>query len=352
MKDRDWGLLPMAKWWSATRTKFSMRMKLSFLFILISVAVVFSVQARGERRVSLLVTYCDKDESGCDVRHIDKFDFVDGNLFSRKRVVTLNQDIEGFANRVIQNRYLLTAPVGKIFDLQAGKFVGVLPVRGKRTEKSELPGLISPDGKKSILNSKFGSTDRLEIHFAKKPLLMVVGDFQVTVRQSSSIYPSLPLLWIDNERVLTQKSNGNLVIISTGGTVSPFIRLPCAPEDSISLKRNRSAKIVYQCEGEDYFIDVENRRFEKIKRDLGNGFALDFAGPNEVYFYNGEEIGRDGFDAVTIKSYLAMLWGKSDNGFLDTSTVKTIKIWSETKRAWTKLTVDGWGAEIIGWIEQ
>lgn len=325
-------------------------MKKSLIFWLISVVLVFSVQAQNKRKVSLLVTYCDKGESLCNVQHLERFDFINGELVSRKIVVSLNQDVNGFVNRVIDNRYLLTAPQGKIFDLYRGKFIIGLPDQLKGERKALLPGLISPDEKKSVDRAKFGSVDKLEIHFVDKPKVIVKGSFQVSAPENACYMPSLPLVWIDNERILTQTSNGNLVIVSLDGTISPFLQLPCT--DSAALRRNKSNKIIYECNGDEYFIDVDNRRFEKIKRDLGNGFALDFVGSKDVYYYNNEEIGRDGWDAVAIKSYLAMLYGESKDGIIDSATVKTIKVWNAIKKDWISLTVDGWGAKIIGWIEE
>ena len=328
-----------------------MKRKLSFLLVLVAlVAAAAPAPAQDRRKVSLLVSYCDKGQKICGVQHLEKFDFVNGDLVSRKRVVTLDHDRDGYAGSVTQNRFLQTAPKGKIFDLRKGKFVGVSRARPARMEFDGLPGVVSPDGKKVVDSGNFGSTNELQIRVAGKPAVLVKGDFQITVCDVCCALPTLPLLWIDDERILTQTSNGNLVTVSLDGKISPLVQVPC--EDNPALKRNLSGKIVYECGTDEYFVDVENRKVEKVKKDLGNGFARDFVGPEDVYYYNDEEIGRGGLDAVTIKSYLAMLHAEPKDGMIYTASIKTVKVWDATKRSWTQLIVDGWSAEIVGWIEE
>jgi hypothetical protein len=332
---------------------FFTKKRLLLTFIIFSVGSLCAAQAQSKGKVSLLVAYMDKGNGVGEIQHIERFEFVEGELVSRKRVVTLYIETDGYAGGVVRNRYLKTVYRNKIFDLQEGRFIDSLPGATDEVEAAKLPGRISPDGTKSIDSGvRFGSTDKLEIHFVEKPSVVVRDDFQVTVSKVSSSRPHLPLLWIDNDRILTQKSNGSLVIVSTDGTVSPFLQLPCTSENYAQLERNKSGKIVYVCSGQPYFLDVENKKYEKIKIDLGNGFALDFIAGDSVYYYDDKEIGRDGFDPITIKSYLAMRYGEAKNGFIDTAGIKTIKVWNETKKDWTKLTVDGWGAQIIDWIEE
>jgi hypothetical protein len=321
--------------------------------IILAIAAASAACAQEKRKASLLISYMDKGSNIGKVQHVERVDFIDGEIVSRKRLVTLNLETDGYAEGVVNNRYLVTVDRNKTFDLQAGRFIHSPSSKLKESEKAKLPGLVSPDGTKSIVVGEMfgGRAENIEILFLGKAPVGVRGDFQVTVKEISSTLPRLPLLWIDNDRILTQRSNGNLVIISTDGTVSPFLNLPCTSEDFPALERNRSGKIVYTCKSEPYFLDVENRRYEKIKRDLGNGFSLDFINKDEVYYFKENEIGRDGIDAVTAKSYLAMLYGEAKDGFIDAASIKTIKVWNETKQTWTKITVDGWGATIVGWIE-
>jgi hypothetical protein len=326
---------------------------LLFALTILSVGSVCFAQAQSKRKVSLLVAYMDKGSGIGEIQHIERFDFLDGELVSRKRVVTLNHETDGYAGDVVRNRYLRTVYRNKIFDLQEGRFIESLPGSTEAIEKAKLLGRISPDGTKSVdAGVRFGSTDKLEIHFVEKPAVVVKGNFRVTVSKVSSSRPHLPLLWIDNDRILTQKSNGSLVIVSTDGTVSPFLQLPCKSDDYTHLERNKSGRIVYDCSGRQYLLDVEDKNYEKIKRELGDGFALDFVNGESIYYYNDKEIGRDGLNAVAIKSYLAMLYGVAKNGMIDMAEITTIKVWNETTKAWTEHTIDGWGAKIIGWIEE
>lgn len=325
--------------------------------IVLSVSYACAAQTQDGRMVSLLVSYMEGNSG--DVQHVERLDFINGELVSRKKVVTLNHDSDGYAGDIVANRYLRTVYRNKFYDLREGRFLPKsrfksVPAAPLESEKPGLPGLLSPDGTKSVYAGGYfvKSTDKLEIHFAENPTVVVRDNFQLTWTERSSFAPVFPLLWVDNDRILTQRSNGNLVIVSTDGNVSPFLQIPCKSADFAELGRNRSDKIVYECAGERYFIDVENRRYEEIKDDLGYGFESDSVGRDLVYYYKGIEIGRNMEDAVTTKSYMAALYGEAKDGFIDAADIKTVKVWNETKRVWATLTVDGWGAQIVGWIEE
>lgn len=176
-----------------------------------SVCHACAAQARDGRRVSLLVSYVGGD--GGDVQHVERFDFVDDEVVSRKRVVTLNHDADGYVTASIcAKHYLMTANPAKVFDLQTGRFIKTrtMPAVSK---KEELPGLVSPDGTRSVnaVLTSDGSTDGLEFHSEGGALVVVQDSFSVTVNHKSSYMARLPLLWVDDERVLTQRSNGDLV---------------------------------------------------------------------------------------------------------------------------------------------
>jgi hypothetical protein len=293
------------------------------------------------------------------VQFVERIDLVDGEVVSRKRVATLRHEDDGHVvGGIVDERYLVTGDRNKVFDLRTGSLLdGSPPSLGARRVpatggKRKLPGVVSPDGTKSVYagGDFVERTDSLEFQFVGRPPLVVRDEFRATVRSISSFSPTLPLLWIDNDTVLTQRSNGNLVTVSAGGSVKPFLQLPCAPEDGPHLGRNRSGKLVYGCGGENYFLDVERGRYEGIRNDLGNAFELDVVEGESVYYYRGEEIGREGLDAVSTKSHLAMLYGVAKGGVIDSAEIRTVKVWSAAKRGWTKITVDGWGADIVGWI--
>ncbi|MBV9925134.1 MAG: hypothetical protein JOZ96_08985 [Acidobacteria bacterium] len=325
---------------------------LSVLF-LVAAAAACAAQAQAGGRASLLVSYMENGQAAGEIQHVERIDFVGGEVVSRRRVVTLRHERDGYAGSVVNKRYLLTVWRNRVFDLQEGRFVD----RGPRPTNTRgtlvLPGVVSPDGKKRVDEGVTfdGSTERLEIHFEGRPSVFVAGEFEVAVNRNSGFMPRLPLLWVDDEMILTQRSNGNLVTVSTGGAVKPFLRVTCPPDAVPSLLRNRSGKIVYLCGGENYSLDIERGRYEVIKDDLGNGFERDTVGGRDLLYYRGVEIGPDGTHAVTGGSRLAMLYGEPKDGILEMSTVKTVKVWSAAKRTWTTFTFDGWGAEIIGWIE-
>lgn len=319
--------------------------------ILLALACATAARAQGKSKASLLISYMKGD--GGDVQHVERLDFVNGDLVARRRIATFHPFTDGYVVGVARGHYVVTGRGEKAFDLHEGRFVNGLPAR-EASKKVELPGLVSPDGAKSVYaGGRFAAnTDSLELHFVGSPTVFAREHFEATVRSVASQRPVLPLLWTDDDRILTQRSNGNLVIVSTDGAVSPFLQLPCTADDYTYLERNRSGKLVYICDGQPYFLDVENRRYERIKRDLGNGFALDFVNGEDVYYFSDAEIGRDGFHPSATKSYLALEDSRTKEKFVDSASIKSVKVWSEAKRAWTRFTFNGRGAQIVGWMEE
>jgi hypothetical protein len=334
-----------------------------FLFaLLLAFAFFVSAFAQAGGKVSLIVKYSPKKRNTYDLETVEKFEFQKGKLVARKSLFTANTRKEGWITGIERERYVRTSnytingwrPLDeKVFDLKTETFVERKIFPMILEDEKKFREIKSPDGKKSvILKGLLLGADKLKILIEGKPDLIIKESFEVTVAESSSMMPSLPLMWLDDERVLTQKQNGKLVIVTLDGKVSPFLELPCDRDDYPQFRKTKAGKLLYVCSGDEYRIDAANRKFEKTKKDLDYDFSEDFLDKENVYYYKDEEIGRGGLSHATIENYLAVTDGTGQNGFYNFADIDTIKVWNSFTRQWTTYKIDGGFTSILGWLEQ
>ena len=326
------------------------------IFILLSVSV-FS-QTTG--KVSLIVKYSsdlnDIDES------IMRINFEDGRFISQKILFStkLDNDSNNFIWLYKERYVLLQKSAGgdwkfkdlKAFDLNTDKFIDrkTLPLQ----EKVDLNNyeIKSPDGKKGIkFTDLLEGVEKLVIRIEGQNDLVINEKFEATVASKSSILPNLPLLWLDNERILTQKKNGSLVIVTLDGKVTPFLELPCTSDDFPLFKITKARKLIYKCSSTEYLIDVENKNYSRIKNDLDYDFSFDYIDDKQVYFFKDKPIDGEGVEEIATFGYLATTYGKRGKyGFFDANDMNIINVWNQFTEKWQTLTVDGSHIEILGWF--
>src|SRR5262249_54029282 len=89
-------------------------------------------------------------------------------------------------------------------------------------------GVLSPDNTKTarfkFVSGKNGETVPAFVveQFGKKRILK--GDFKAEGRNGCDM-DTVPFVWVDNDRILTQNGNGNLVMLSLDGKVRPLFKL-------------------------------------------------------------------------------------------------------------------------------
>jgi hypothetical protein len=164
-----------------------------------------------------------------------------------------------------------------------------------------------------------------------------------------------PLLWLDDDRILTQTSNGHLVIVGTDGTVEPFLDFPRKPPvGRPRLFRDREGPVVYYDGAVARAIDVKGRKSAPYRWfPLGNGFDCEYHQNQDyghIVRYNGREIGRlwcnwwgAWCDAVTARGYLAMSHrpdGAGSHG---------VKVWAASSGDWTVIPSGPGYAHLIAW---
>jgi|SRR5687768_3249397 len=364
--------------------------KLQLITLLFSVLAVFPTESQAaERKVALLVVECEAQNGVCKKQHLVRYRFSDGELVSRDVVLTALTDRVRFdlgQNHIYLNRYVIThwgdvidVRTGGLLHESIGEYLGAdgsrivqrvtrIDVKGffyfdlktnryarlKRPGKWALPGLLSPDQTKSISASEMGTLE-VWLHTLKTPKKLLGSGFKVSLSEFCCSLAQPPVLWLDNDRILTQRSNGEIVILRLNGTVELLVKIPIEEPSNTnpSFDRNLEGRIVYHCSGEAYVLDVENKKYETNEWEpLGNGFELGLRVSRDygqIIRFKGEEIGRwwSGI-ARTTEGFVALEYGEvgSNLGY-----PKGVKVWNNITEKW--VTIDAkWTEEIVGWIEE
>lgn len=338
---------------------------------------------------ALLAVECEAVDGACAIQHLVRFRFENGALVSKDTVLTSNTvRFDLGENRIYRNRYILTE-WGDVVDIQQkkvlhegrGTFVAAdgdriinrlnrvdaegLFVYDLATQKYArlrapgkwaLPGLLSPDQTKSVEAPQWrGSEIWLHRLDGKKRLL---GDkFDVELDERCCSFPRPPFLWLDDDRILTQRHNGEIVVVRLDGTIEPVVKIPIT-ESSMSLPeffRDRNGRIVYECSSRSFAIDVENKSYAPYEW-LSLGFDFEAQRKiDESYGYvirhRGEEIGRwwvSTWEAPTADGWLAMEYGDTGSNL---GYPKGIKVWSRASGQWTTIDLQ-WVTALIGWVEE
>lgn len=347
--------------------------------------------AQTGKKTSLIVTNCEETERVCETQHLYRYNFVDGEYAGKEKILTaktsdLRLDIGG--NRIYRNRFLIDY-WGDVIDLNAktvlhkgnGELVeingdevvieinrvdqeGIFAYNlesGKYTKiKSpniyESDGAVSPD--KKYIASRKNSSGLVLKETGSGKAKIIKGDFAVMLSVKANEFGQLPLFWLDNERLLTQRSNGEIIIVHTNGKIEPVVKIDIkeSPYTSPVFSRDPDGEIIYECD-ESFVIDIDNKKFKKYESvPIGNGFlsrndetAKSNWGTGTVYFYKGAEIGRIwSAREISTDNFLAVIYGKdgSNLGYPD-----GVKVWNSFKKDWTTLEIK-WKPEIVGWISE
>jgi hypothetical protein len=232
------------------------------------------------------------------------------------------------------------------FDLERARLT---PLDG--AGKWALRGRISPDGTKSAAEDRSGG---IVLHRFGQAPKSLGDDFFVHYSVNSSIFGHPPMLWLDDDRLLTQIGNGKLVVVNVeDGSRSPPLDVPATNEIVAppGLWRDAEGAIIYECGRSASLVDVDARRWQRyVWQRLGHGFetSLDRADERPIR-YDGRTIGRfiilSGSEAVTAghvavvtsEDRVAMPWGRC------------VRVWSAASEKWTVL--DGSCDRIIGWVK-
>ncbi len=384
-------------------------------FFFIVLATISSCEYNNDDllRASLIVANIDDSGSEGDrTQHLIKYDFAKGELVSTETIVTnpggqLRFNCE--KSQVYRNRYIIT-DFGDIVDITTRQFIHrggsgsaytrLLSLEGDyvfihqpQTDeyyyydlakqeyreledpgKWSLPGLLSPDGTLSVSSNR--NEGQVWLHYINGEMEMLGAGFYVEYSPLASSLSGVPLMWLDNERVLTQKSNGEIVIVTVDGSMVPVVNIDLSDLDSAPsgstgalhapFYRDFNANIIYTIsligpEGKfrdnRFVIDVENESYSMYDPEwiaLGHKFEYSSREGITVIRYDGYEIGQqqyftDGYEQ-TIEGHIAITRQESPVLY-----PTSIRVWSSANGKWTTMDFEFpiWitYSSIIGWIE-
>jgi hypothetical protein len=214
-----------------------------------------------------------------------------------------------------------------------------------------LEGVKSPDRSKAVAQSYWGVLYLNAVDGAQKKLgegrrvtrSKYAGDFETPV----------PILWLDNERILTQEANGKLVTLDTQGRVEPICTIAGVPAvlDRPRLWRDPKGRIVYQCGRSDYVIDVDGKSATPLEEyALGHGFETTVeAGTRGLreLFSEGKRIGSGVFSPEEIRTGPDVI---ARRNLGDSGTRRSVSVlWTKLGFQWRSFDMDYGG--VIGWVQ-
>ncbi len=234
------------------------------------------------------------------------------------------------------------------FDLDQGRY---LPL--DQPGPWALPGVLSPD-KTMSMSFEGGAMAELFFNRVGGPRRSLGAGFgyEISLMASPSHHDGPPLLWLDDQSALTQRSNGELVSVSIDGSVQPVatIAISEAPLSEPSLARDPEGQIIYTC-GESHVVDVP-QKISAVRewRSVGDGFSLKVSESRECILRDDSgELGGCRcipWDVEAVAGYVAMPCQDVPTNALETNT---IRVWSREAGGWRAIEVS-WISQIIGWI--
>lgn len=367
-------------------------MKIFGLIFLILVAFSYIVLGQNNKIISLIISQCQENERICDTQKIVRYNFLNGELKDKETLLSISTDEIRFdlgGNFIFRNRYIITDS-GDVFDLKTKSIV--YKSRGELLEiidnkiitevnRVDDEGFYSFDLRTNILKkirqlkgfpetnlSKFSPNKKIFATWVRngfqkskfifyqidgnlnlKKIKEVVGDFTASCSVRCSDSMKVGFVWVNDQKILTQKSNGKLVTVDLNGKIENItdLKINEVPDSLPFFEKDEFGNLIYYCNGAYYQINLKDKTFTKDKLGLGNGFeSQDEDGFWVKYLYQGKQIGRLwSSSAMTYKDFLVIDYAKEGKnlGYPD-----GIKIWNSIKKDWIALEVN-WGVRIIGW---
>jgi hypothetical protein len=343
-----------------------------------------------EHRTSLVVVEFGADSHGvARTQTLVRFHFRNGVLTGKENLLTTSEiRFDLGESQIVDNRYVITN-WGDAIDLTTGKaalksrgeLVGIdkqsnaAIIRVDRTDETgtysfgldtkhyeplKVPGnwtasgIRSPDGK-LVAEGNFTA---ISLHRPDGKNLLLGNGFvrEGTVRCNSFASPTF--VWLDDTHLLTQRGNGNLVVVDDKGNIEPLLLIPdvqplaCGPE----LRRDDGGQIYYAERNGDWLIDVNKHRYEKlIWESEGNGFEMEHernTAMGQSIRYRAAEIGKwpcDIFQVSTAPGQIAVEYGRVGSHLGGVS--EGVRVWSADNREWTTIG-PAWIAAIVGWVDE
>jgi len=282
----------------------------------------------------------------------DVVDLRDGRQVPRGGLAAARTVLCGVGDGCIYVRALPDGDCRRL-DLFSGRIT-----EPENPQRWTLPGVRSPSGLRSVqLGPPGGATSYpprdIWLHEVGAEPCPLGDGFGARMHMLSSSIPTAPLMWLDEERVLTQWTTGDLAVLHLDGTVEPLCKLPTVSEEMLGaifegdtggrFERSPEGGIVYSMMYLDhdrkklrhhrFLIDPDKGTYQPYGRDwvpLGHGFdhgegtGWGIAVPLR---YRGRTIGS--CNEFSARRALAA------DGHLAVVEDDTLKVWAAATGSWT-----------------
>ncbi len=379
-------------------------------FLVISACPAFAAKA-------LIFSDCTKyeEESGCQEQNLMVYKFTNGVVskeeYSRFPVdPELPSLFDSYADptEILQNRYLISGE--RIYDLKQRKFIhdgyqyehvrhtegDAVYYTGRRIkilgeqviyaagengtdiyiydlnkhtyEKANaeqekqfkhwaLWGEFSPDFQKTLTSEKHDSRFRLLLNTADASRVLVDG------LDTDTSTDELPLTWLDNETVVTQRSDGDIVTVDLSGKITPLVKIYLGalsnPFTYVSMYRDEEGFVIYYFGSSMYKINPKTKTFAEIRGMLAPPYvSFDHDFEAESYdqeltsgrkiLYKGKVIGQYNFGQIlTTEGHLVLEYYPAES---DPDGQRGLALWSADSGQWTEVKVE-FLQGLIGWVD-
>ncbi|HVK07170.1 MAG TPA: sigma-70 family RNA polymerase sigma factor [Gemmataceae bacterium] len=289
-----------------------------------------------------------------------------GSVLDLKNNAWIHKELDGDVRaveggRVIYGMANVTKPEGVFaFDL-AKKTVEKLADHGTPAALVWY-GHRSPDGKRAIYPGQ--QTWELTVLGPGEKVRSLGAGFGCSLVATAAWATSardLPILWLDDDTILTTTANDRLVSVNVAdGSRTDVVRIKPEPNQAWvstppTLSRDEAGTVVYHCGRQVYRIDVAKKTYEGTDRKpLGHGFESTQTTPwkmEQIVFRRGKELVRvpNGVAAVShvtpAAHYVAMV--VRENNKVGKEAVK-VRVWSAATDQW--VTLDVMANSIVGWV--
>jgi hypothetical protein len=216
------------------------------------------------------------------------------------------------------------------------------------------PGVLSPDHRRRVAYeqglSRFLILERESTEHWNYSTKWGFGEFDVTCN-GCSLSNGPPVVWIDNDRFITQRSNGMLVIYdfrTKDWTDLVTIPLRKIIDAKPVLQKDAQGNFFYEVDHRLYKLDVENKRYSEVPLlALPFGFRRTGGDVSKLFVFNNKPLGE----------FITRGWAVAD-GYLaidyrdkPLGEVAGIKVWSATLGTWTSIEFH-YSPLILGWIDE
>lgn len=356
--------------------------RISLFFLSILILGCINTFGNSSSKISLIATHCRENESPCLHQKVIRLNFENGEYIGKELILETDKvRFDLGKNRIYENRYLISnwgdvvdlkekkilhKSEGEFFRLEGDKvFIQVnredkdgLYVFDLKTKKYSLYkktdvrmffGELSPNGIRSAdWTCPIKKGCGIEVRSLGKEEIFIKGGFttQVDTDGTSSEFLDVPIIWLDDERMLTQKSNGELVIVYITGRILPLLKIKLNSEPNYNPKfyRDNEGRIYYWCGDDTFLIDVETKTYKEVSGIIGNELTFENRKLfKESLIYNAVDTER----TWSTKSYLATPYVERGKNL---GYPEGILIWNDIKKDSIKIEID-WGVRIIGWSE-